>query len=443
MMGREPDTAPLPDDVALHLAECAACRDDAADPIGRLLAHVSHDFLAPPASFTQQVIARLPHASPQQLAQQTHQRRRLFTALSFVPVAVLVLALALGPVFQGLVQGSALGLLAATLRQVAAGARWPLLLMLGSAAVILASFGRVLQMPSTRGALGAALVAGALVIATASISVATDRANARAASTGTTVAATVASSIEVDAPVQGNVSSVWGDVSVDQPVSGTVASLFGNIAARAPVGSVLVGSGQFTGDSALAQVRIIAGLDKLGLASGVPGLGGGMWSQGSIRTGVAGVGMLLLLVLLGLTATLWPNPLAQASAALAAQPWLAIGLGTLLLSASALLLGPLVALLSWSVVGLLSLPLLFLFGHLPIIFGLAVMGGTLALRLFPRATTRQTLLANGAVLLVLLLLTLLVPPAGLLALYVVASVGFGALVLSARQTRSMDVAELV
>jgi hypothetical protein len=153
--------------------------------------------------------------------------------------------------------------------------------------------------------------------------------------------------------------------------------------------------------------------------------------------------MLLLLVLLGLTATLWPNPLAQASAALAAQPWTSIGLGTLLLSASALLLGPLVALLSWSVVGLLSLPLLFLFGHLPIIFGLAVMGGTLALRLFPRATTRQTLLANGAVLLVLLLLTLLVPPAGLLALYVVASVGFGALVLSARQTRSMDVAELV
>jgi hypothetical protein len=231
---------------------------------------------------------------------------------------------------------------------------------------------------------------------------------------------------------------VWGDVSVEQPVAGNVASLFGNITAHAPVnGNVLVGSGQFTGDPALAQAGVITDLARLGLASSVPGLGGAAGAQGSMSTVVAGVGTLLLFVLLGLSALLWPNPLAQASAALAVQPWPSIGLGMLLLSASALLLGPLVALLSWSVVGLLSLPLLLLFGHLPIIFGLAVVGGTLALRVFPRATTQQTLLANGAVLGALLLLTLLVPLAGLLTFYLVASVGFGAMVLSVRETAAL------
>jgi len=434
MMGHEPDTAP-PTDLALHLNECAACHDDAADALGRLLAQVSHDFVAPPINFTQHVIARLPHASPQQLAQRTHQRRRLFTALSFVPVVVLLLALALGPVLQGLVRGSALGLLAETLRQVAGAARWSLLLMIGSAAALMAMFGRILRTPSTRWAVGAMAATAALVVASAGVGVATDRANARAASTGTTSVATVASRIEVDAPVQGNVSSVWGDVSIDQPLDGNVASLFGNITARAPVnGNVLVGSGQFSGDSALAQAGIITDLDKLVLASGVPGLDRIVWSQQNIRTVIAGVGTLVLFVLLGLSATLWPSPLAQASAALATQPWSSVGLGTLLLGASALLLAPLVALLSWSVVGLLSLPLLLLFLHLPVIFGLAVVGGTLVLRLLPRATTWQTLLANGAVLLALLLLTLLAPLLGLLAFYLVASVGFGAMVLSVRQS---------
>jgi hypothetical protein len=125
--------------------------------------------------------------------------------------------------------------------------------------------------------------------------------------------------------------------------------------------------------------------------------------------------------------------LARASAVLLAQPGPSLGLGMLLLGICALLLGPFVALLSWSVVGLLSLPLLAVFLHLPVIFGVAVAGGTLALRMFGRATLRQTLLANGIVLLSLFVLALVVPWLGAVALYVVASVGFGAMVLSTRQ----------
>lgn len=428
------DPGPLHDELVLHFAECAACRDDAADPLGRLLAHVSQDFVAPPLNFTQWVITRLPQASPQQLAQHTQQRRRWFTALSLVPVAVLLLALTFGPVFQGLVAGSALGLLAAALRQVAAAARWTLVVMTASVAASLGLFASVLHVPSTRRALGAIAAAVALLAASAGVGVAVDRANAQRARTEPSAAATVASAIDVQQPVRGDVSSLWGKVSVGQPVQGNVASIFGNIRAQAPVnGHVLVGGGQFTGNPALARAGVVTDLNKLVLASSVPGLSQMAWSPQSIRVVAGSVGAVLVLVLLGLSALLWPNPLARASTTLATQPGVSIGLGMLLLSASVLLLGPLVALLAWSVVGLLSLPLLLVFVHLPVLFGLAVVGGTLAVRIFGRATIWQTLLTNGVLLLGLLGLALLLPLVGLVALYLVASVGFGAMVLSTRQ----------
>jgi len=430
-MGTDHDTAPPGDELASHLMQCAACRDDAADPVGRLIAHVSHDFVLPSATFTQQVLARLPHASPQQLVQQT-QTRRLW-ALAATPVAVLLLALAFGPTFQGLLAGSALGVLADTLRAVAAAAWLPLVLALGSAVAGMVLFGRVLRTPTTRFALSAVAVMAVLVAASASVSVVIDRSNARRAGASATTA-TIASPIDVGAPVPGNVSSIWGDITVDQPVRGDVASVFGHVVARAPVaGSVLVGSGQFSGDPALVAQGVVTDLDQRVLASGVPALSRVAWSPQAARTAVAIVGTVLLLVLLGLSASLWPDPLARASAVLAAQPGPSLGLGVLLLSMGALLVGPFVALLSWSVVGLLSLPLLAVFLHLPVIFGVAVMGGTLALRLFGQATLRQTLLANGIVLLSLLVLALVVPWLGAVALYVVASVGFGALLLSTRQ----------
>lgn len=432
-MGNDHDTAPPGNELAIHLTQCAACRDDAADPIGRLLAHVSHDFALPPTNFTQQVLARLPHASPQQLVQQTQSRRRRVWALAAAPVAVLLVALAFGPTFQGLLAGSALGMLADTLRAVAGAAWLPLVVALGSAIGIMILFGRVLRTPTTRSALGAVAITAVLVGASAGVGVATDRSNARRASTAAATA-TIASPIEVDTPVSGNVSSIWGDININQPVRGDVASVFGHVAARAPVdGSVLVGSGQFSGDPALVAKGVVTDLDQRVLASSVPALNRVTWSPQAARTAVVIVGTVLLLVLLGLSSSLWPDPLARASAALAAQPGPSLGLGLLLLGISALLLGPFVVLLSWSVVGLLSLPLLAVFLHLPVIFGVAVAGGTVALRMFGRATLRQTLLANGILLLSLFALALVVPWLGAVALYVVASVGFGAMLLSTRQ----------
>ncbi len=432
-MGTDHDTAPPGDALASHLMQCAACRDDAADPVGRLLAHVSHDFVLPSTNFTQHVLARLPHASPQQLVQQTQSRRRRLWALAAAPVAVLLVALAFGPTFQGLLAGSALGVLADTLRAVAAAAWLPLVLALGSAIVAMIVFGRVLRRPTTRFSFLAVAVAAALVTVSAGVGVVTDRSNARWAS-GAAPTATIASPIDVGAPVPGNISSIWGDITIDQPVRGDVASVFGHVAARAPVdGSVLAGSGQFSGDPALVAKGVVTDLNQRVLASGVPALSRVVWSPQAARTAVVIVGTVLLLVLLGLSASLWPDPLARASAVLLAQPGPSLGLGMLLLGICALLLGPFVALLSWSVVGLLSLPLLAVFLHLPVIFGVAVAGGTLALRMFGRATLRQTLLANGIVLLSLFVLALVVPWLGAVALYVVASVGFGAMVLSTRQ----------
>ena len=432
-MGTDHDTAPLRDELASHLTQCAACRDDAADPVGRLLAHMSHDFARPSTNFTQQVLARLPHASPQQLVQQTQSRRRRLWALAAAPVAVLLVALAFGPTLQSLLAGSALGVLADTLRAVAAAAWLPLVLALGSAVAAMILFGRVLRTPTTRFALSAVAVTAALVAASAGVGVVIDRSNARRAD-ASAATATIASPIDVGAPVPGNVSSIWGDINVDQSVQGNVTSVFGHVAAHAPVdGSVLVGSGQFSGDPALVADGVVTDLDQRVLASGVPALSRVAWSPQAARTAVVSVGTVLLLVLLGLSASLWPDPLARASTALAAQPGPSLGLGVLLLGISALLLGPFVALLSWSVVGLLSLPLLAVFLHLPVIVGVAVVGGTLALRMFGRATLRQTLLANGIVLLSLFVLALVVPWLGAVALYMVASVGFGAMLLSTRQ----------
>lgn len=432
MMSRDADHAASRDDLALHLASCAACRDDAADPVGRLLAHVSGEMALPSPNFTQAVLARLPQASPQQLVQHAQQRRRRLSLVGLVPVFVLLLVVALGPSFQGLLRGSGLALLAETVRQVAGAVRWPLVLMFGSAVGLLVMFGRVLRLPTPRSSLGAMGLAAALVVACTTALVTTDRANAQRVDT--TTAATVTNPITITEATNGSVASVWGDIVVDQPVNGNVASVFGTVTARARVnGSVLVGGGQFVGDPALAQSGVVAELDRLVLASGVPALSQVTASLPALRTMVAIAGTPLLLVLLGLGTLLWPNPLRRASILLAGQPWPSFALGALLVSAGVLLLGPLVALLSWSVVGLLSLPLLLLGLHLPLIVGLSVVGGTLALRMFPHATPTQSLLANAALLVVVILLMLVVPFAGLLVFYLVASAGLGGLLLGTRQ----------
>jgi hypothetical protein len=352
-------------------------------------------------------------------------------------VALVLLTLILGPFFQNVWAGSTLDIVAQTLWQIAGAIRWSLVLMLISAAAILALVVRLLRIPTTRSAVGAILAAMTLLLASTIAGYVNDRDNARAARTTSASVATVVHALETTQPIRGSVASLFGDVAVGKPVQGTVASLFGNVtlSAGTPViGNVLVGAGHFTGDPKLITEGVINNIDQLVLASSVPGISRVTWSPQRGRAVIALVGVVILLALLGLTAALWPDPLARASVILAAQLWPALGLGTLLISLWILLLGPMLALLAWSVVGLLALPLLGLALHLPLIFGLSVVGGMIAQRLFKRATLPASMLANGVMILALLALAMLLPLAGAASFYLLASVGFGALLLSVRGT---------
>jgi hypothetical protein len=367
--------------------------------------------------------------------QQAQRRRRWVVGLSFAPLVVLLMVvLVVGTFFQTAWAGSTLGLIAQTLQQVAAAMRWPLVLMLLSAGGIMAMIARLLRTPTTRYAVGAMVAAATLVVASTAAGFFNDRNNAQTARTSSTPVATIASPVETNQPVRGSITSLFGDIAIGQAVEGNVASLFGNVSLTAgtPVlGNVLVG-GRFAGDPDLVTEGVVRDLDQLALASSVPGLSRVNWSPQRGRIAIALLGVVLLLALLGLTGVLWPDPLARASAMLISQTWPAVGLGTLLTALCALLAGPALALLAWSVLGLVALPLLGLALHLPFIFGLAVTGGAVAQRVSKRATLPKSLLANGAVLVVVVGLGLLMPLAGAVSFYLLASVGLGALLLSTR-----------
>jgi hypothetical protein len=422
MRNHDPDDPQLQEEFAAHIAQCAACRDDAAEPIGRLLAHVSGDVVVPPSPhFTQQIIARLPHASPLQLAQQEQGRRRWLLALSLAPIALLLLLFAVGPYAQTVWADSSFTLVADTLRQIAGAARWPLLLMVGSSIGLMALFTRLLRTPTARYAAGAILVAVALVVVNLAAGVFNDQNNAQLARTTGAATATVASSIETTQSVRGSIASLFGDVTVGEAVDGNVASLLGNVTVAPSTqvaGSVLDGSDNI---AQIASASVIPGLSRLELSP----------LRGRLVIGIGG--MLLLLALLGLTAALWPETLARASIALEAQPWQAVGFGLLLLSIGLLLVGPITALLAWSVIGLILLPLIVLALHLPLIVGLAVAGGVVAEHMFDQPSLPRSLIANGIVLAGLLALTLILPLAGAIVFYVMASIGFGALLAGTRR----------
>lgn len=434
MRDREPDDPQLHEELASHLATCNACQDDTADPIGRLLAHVSQDIVAPSPDFTQKVIARLPYTSPQQFGQHAQSRRRLVVGISSVPVAALLIVIGLSPLFRTMTAGSTLHLVADLVQQVALAARWPLLLMLISSVGLGAVFVHLVHMPTTRQAVLAIAAAVVLVGVSASASMINDINNAQTTEGSAASRATIARSIETTQPVQGSVATLFGDVTVAQPVDGNVASLFGNVVATAPIdGRVLVGSGRYTGDRDRVAGGVVDDLDQLVLATGIVVVDRSDLMPQRGQLAVTLVGVLLLLALLGLTAALWPDPLARASTMLVTEPWPVLGLGTLLASLCLLLAGPVLAVLAWSVVGLLVAPLIALVLHLPLIFGLTVIGGVLGQLLFKHATLWTSLTANGVVLLGIFALSLIAPIAGAVAFYLLASVGVGALLLSTRR----------
>lgn len=270
----------------------------------------------------------------------------------------------------------------------------------------------------------------------------TDVLEVPAGSTAPSVA-TVERDILVAGTVSGDVTSWSGDITISGKVDGDVISYAGRV--------TLLSAGQVSGHvMALGGVQRAGGAQIAGQVLGGPN---GSRALASVRDvfgpGASGSGMsaatigrplfglllgLFLLVFTLLAAAFWPRRTRRTMLTLRALPGRAVLVGlltTLLLAALVPLLG---ALLTATLVGLPLLVLLVLLLQAPYLYGMAAL--TQALGLSPQQASRDGGLAHPTLAIALALalligLTAAVQPlAGLALLYLVASPGLGAAILS-------------
>jgi predicted anti-sigma-YlaC factor YlaD len=436
LTGREPHLA-ADEHQALeaHLADCPACRDDLADPLGRALAQTTIELALPPPDFTAKLLQRLPQESPLELARQAKRRQRRQQQILIAGVGGgLVAGVGLGASMQPAWAGTALGLAARGILDIAAVFAGPLLGCLVAIAVLAVLLQRALRQSTTAFTLSAAAFACILVLTLGGLIGATDWAQVTAAPQ-TAAVATLFQPIQAAGTIQGNVASLWGDIVVDGQVSGHVVSVLGDVTLRPSAivhGDVLAGSGELR-----SQSDQVAGVERRGvlgttIALRAVGNGTEQLSPGVVRGLTGLLGALIMLALAGVVVLLWPQRTIQTSRVLPTRPWLALGTGIIITALLALLTLPLLALLALTVVGLLLVPLLLLLLHLPYIQGLAAVGQALGARLTGNVTTGSALWGVAAQLLVVIGLGLIMPTIGLAAFYLLASLGLGAQLIERR-----------
>jgi hypothetical protein len=364
--------------------------------------------------------------------QATRRQRRQQQILLAGSALVLVAGTGLGMSLQPVWAGTALGLAARAILDIAAVFAGPLLGCLTGIAAIGFLLQRTLRQSTTTFTLGAAAFACMLVLGLGGLIRATDRAQA---TPQTTAVATLFQPIETRGNIQGNVASLWGDIVVDGQVDGQVVSVLGDVTLRPGAqvhGDVLAGSGELQ-----SQSDQIAGVEQRGvlgttIALRAVGNGTEQLSPEVVRGLTGLLGALIMLALAGIVVLLWPQRTIQTSRVLPARPWLALGTGVLITALLALLTLPLLAFLALTVVGLLLVPLLLLLLHLPYIQGLAAIGQALGERLTGNVTTGSALWGIAAQLLVVIALGLITPTIGILAFYLLASLGLGAQLIERR-----------
>lgn len=418
--------------LASHLQYCAACRDDQADPLGRALSQTMIEMALPPPDFTFKVLQRLPKESPLELARNdARQQQRRWSLIAASSTALLGVLALVGMSLQSVWDGTMLGLTAATIRAVAAAAAGPLVVAGASAVVLLLLLQIVLRRPTYGRAVGSAALACALLLVFGATIRVSDRANSENAAPGSTLF----SPVQASQSSVGTIASLLGDITVAGNVDGDVGSLFGNVALAPGAqikGDVLAGGGRV--DAAPGQVAGSVRPSVGGLALGKALFQDDATQQppGFVQALAALLGALVALALAGLVVMLWPDRTLRASRVLPMRPWVALGLGVLITVLLALLALPVLALLAVTVVGLLLVPLLLIALHLPYVQGLAAVGQALGERLTGTVTIASALWGVAAQLLLVLSLSLFAPVAGLVAFYLLASIGLGAQLLERR-----------
>jgi len=424
----EPDEQPAFEE---HLAACAACRDDAGDPIAKVLLPLSSSPAQPSADFTQRLLAQLPRESPLELQRRAAERaRRSRFVFAAGGAALVVAALLIGTLLQPALAGSALGLFASAARRIVVQAAVPLVMLLAAAAVAAFLLRAAAREPTAIRVWGGAAVAVMLLLAGAGAVLVSDQAAIeQGAVAGDT--ATVQRSIVVDGVRSGDVVSAWGDVVINGDVRGDVASLTGNVVLDdgRVAGDVFAGAGAVEAGTGAVAGSVFHGPQGLALSNVLRGSGTNTLEPGVARAVTALLGSLITLALAALLVVLWPPLALGASAVLPARPWLALGLGILSTCLLALLALPLLALLALTVFGVLLVPLLLLLAHLPYVQGVAVVGQALGRRLSGAVTLSSAVWGVAAQLVLVACLALLSPLAGLAAFYLLGSLGLGAWML--------------
>jgi hypothetical protein len=428
LMAGEPALAPEQREALdAHLRQCAACRDDAADPIGRALVRAPLGPALPPPGFTAGVLARLPRESPAAILQTTRaQRRQHLRRFALAGVAVIAASVLLAWLVRGLWRGTTIGLIADGIGTVMAASAAPLAAMLASGAILAWLLRLLVERPTAINALGSATLATVLLAVSLTAVGLNDRGNL-ARARGDDSIATIAQPIQAG-DTGGDVASLLGSITVSGSVDGSVTTLAGaaQLESGARVaGDVITGSGTTlaAGSQVSGSVRQASGALALGTAILGPDVAA--VSPVLVRALAGILGVLLTLALAALAVLLWPQRTLAVSRAVPERPWIALAVGALITILLALLALPLLALLALTVIGLALVPPLLLLIHVVYVQGLAAVGQALGRRLTGAATTASALWGVAAQLVIVLALSLYAPLAGLTAFYLLASLGLG------------------
>ncbi len=421
--------------LAAHLASCAACADDEADPIGQLLRRTELPLAHPPPDFVANVLARLPQASPQALHAGAQRRVRLqigaAAGLGLALGGLLValpwlrqpsLAVAAGVGGLATEAGRMLLRFALVAKSLLTLSIWPLLVVLVGSAELLRrwwsqmEFGTVrrLLLPAAGLAMASVVIVGQLLGAA-----------------GGQQVRSVGAPLVIASDVRGDVASLLGDITVRGHVSGDVTTLGGSVhlAPGAVVdGSVLSGAGAVATDNVQIGGGVVDGLRPLVALAQVAPAPDKIDRQDLTRLGSI-VGILMTLALASLWVMLQPQRIAAASRQLTAAPAKALGFGL----AAAVVLGGLALggslVLAATVVGVVLIPVLLVVVHVPLVQGIATVGQALGRRITGQATPGGALWGIGIVTIVVVALGLLTPIASLTTFYLLGGLGLGALLL--------------
>ncbi len=263
--------------------------------------------------------------------------------------------------------------------------------------------------------------------------------------------------VEPGERIEGNVATIQQDIIIDGEVVGDVTSWNGSITVNGRVyGDVISYGGMVTlGSSARVDGHVLALTGNLrkqstatvaGQVIGEPSIGGQVVAglvnlvgdprsrSGTLPGALAGSVLVIVSLALAIASSLvWPRRTEGAGRTLLYRPWRSVALGlitTLILSAVTIMF---VALLALTLVGLPFIAVVALLVQIPYLYGLATTAQAIGRRIVrSRQITSEATTVLGASLLStpLIVCTILTPIWGVVAFYLLAGTGLGALIIS-------------